>query len=272
MSRNTAIDEMRAVAAALHERKQRSDAAFNLARQGDIVPDVPLATEGIVEAVHEILSRCKPRTDAEVYEYEFRHVREDMLAWGWKPHYLYEIAEWNCPKQERVFNKCCELLAKSAVVALVGVRGCGKTTLCAQYAVRQARKNMRHAKAGDKVPFRVVWYRKLSQIVAEFKDLYGGIQQDELKRRREFLCRSVDVLVVDETQECEDVRMKDTMLTDLVDLRYAANLSTVLISNLRRDEFEKSVGDSIVSRINEGGLVIPCEWESWRGKEGCKHG
>jgi len=57
---------------------------------------------------------------------------------------------------------------------------------------------------------------------------------------------------------------EDRMLTALVDYRYSQKRDTVLISNLKRDEFETSMGNSILSRMVEAGGIIECGWPSFR--------
>lgn len=71
-------------------------------------------------------------------------------------------------------------------------------------------------------------------------------------------------LVIDEVQERGGSDWEDRILTNVIDSRYGAMLDTVLITNTKYDEFVKSVGPSIHSRINETGTFIDCTWESFR--------
>ena len=77
------------------------------------------------------------------------------------------------------------------------------------------------------------------------------------------------LLVLDEVQVRNDTVWEDNALTYLLDRRYGEQRSTILISNLSVDSFVKSIGDSIVSRLEESGAVIVCNWESFRQNPKC---
>ena len=57
---------------------------------------------------------------------------------------------------------------------------------------------------------------------------------------------------------------ENRLLSHIVDKRYDACLDTVLISNQEEAAFLKSMGSSIVSRMNETGGLIICKWNSFR--------
>ena len=76
--------------------------------------------------------------------------------------------------------------------------------------------------------------------------------------------RGVDLLVLDEIQVRSDTEWENSVLTDLIDSRYAAVRSTLLIANLERSALAASLGDSVASRLEETGTIIPCDWPSFR--------
>src|SRR5206468_2068917 len=75
-----------------------------------------------------------------------------------------------------------------------------------------------------------------------------------------------ELLVLDEAHERGDTPWEDRMLTRLVNLRYEAMVSTILISNHDEETFAKRVGTSIADRIADGGGLILCGWASLRGR------
>lgn len=79
-------------------------------------------------------------------------------------------------------------------------------------------------------------------------------------------CR-LKLAVIDELHECDDQKMKDRVLTDILDRRYSANTDTVLISNQTAEDFQATTSDSVLSRLAQHGAIVPCEWESFRKPE-----
>lgn len=76
--------------------------------------------------------------------------------------------------------------------------------------------------------------------------------------------RTARVLVLDEIQETVGSEWEQTELTRLIDHRYREMLPTILIGNLKSSELTGCLGDSIVSRLQETGEVIECNWKSYR--------
>ena len=77
---------------------------------------------------------------------------------------------------------------------------------------------------------------------------------------------SVDTEVVAAPAGAADTPAKDRMLTRLIDKRYAAELSTVLITNETAKQFVERVGPSVADRIRDDGQMVVCEWKSLRGR------
>lgn len=72
------------------------------------------------------------------------------------------------------------------------------------------------------------------------------------------------LLVIDEAHERGHTDFENRTLTNIIDARYDAMVDTLLISNDTVDDFSKNVGPSIISRLNETGEVIECNWKSFR--------
>ena len=75
------------------------------------------------------------------------------------------------------------------------------------------------------------------------------------------------LLVIDEAQERGESDWESRMLTHVVDKRYFLQRDTLLISNLKLDEFKASIGTSICSRLIETGGAILADWPSFRGPQ-----
>ncbi len=182
--------------------------------------------------------------------------------------YKIEDDEWLQPQQKKVFDMCRKFFTRiGAIVSLVGNRGVGKTVIAAQLIIERAENEQLNP--WERNPP----YRKLADLLARFKPLYadfGSIDTESLIASRNNYCR-LPFVVIDEIHDCEDQKMADRILTDILDRRYAAMVDTLLISNKKTEDFQRDTGESILSRINEHGAMIPCTWPSWRDGEWREH-
>lgn len=205
--------------------------------------------------------RAGPQRSAEeIRQWEWKNnVVPNLSAAGLPSRFWYEVKDWH-PKQKAVFDKTKELCCGTgAVVALIGDRGLGKTTIAAQLIIERAW----HSVAWHRRPP----YRKLADLIALFKPLYadfGSIGVELLIERRNEFCSTHPLIVIDELHECDDQKLKDRVLTDLIDRRYASKTDTVLISNQDPKSFQETTNDSVLSRLSEHGRIIHCQWKGFR--------
>jgi len=225
---------------------------------------------GIVEAVARLLAEIEPATEAECHAHDFKaYIAPQLKRFGFECRYrtdgLMDGADGRCVLQKRTLAALTNMLCgKGAIAAMIGQRGIGKTQIAAQYVID--RLWAEHGTA------RCSWfhYTKLTTVVAKLKAFYGDFGTTDMARLeayREFLTHALDLLIIDELHEvADDSRHKDRILSDILDARYAAKKDTLLISNQSASEFSKATSPSIISRLNEHGGIIPCEWESFREK------
>jgi len=71
-------------------------------------------------------------------------------------------------------------------------------------------------------------------------------------------------LVIDAMEVRGETRLEDQILDQILDKRYGAKKDTLLISNQKTEEFQKSIGPSIASRLKETGGIVECNWEGFR--------
>lgn len=145
-------------------------------------------------------------------------------------------------------------LGSGGIMALIGTRGTGKT----QIACELVREN---AKRGRTSRFTLAMDIFLAIRASYRKDS----TTDEAKVVEEF-CKP-RLLVIDEIQERAETPFEDRILTHIINHRYNDEKDTLLIGNIKRDEFCKAMGASIVSRLNETGGLIVCDWPSFREKK-----
>lgn len=222
------------------------------------------ALADLPEAVEKLLSKVPPSTPEQLAEWEWNNeILPHLKASQIPDRFHRREIEWNA-KQRNVFMQCEKLCTGTgAIVALVGERGLGKTTIAAQMILRRAQSAL-------PCPWhRRPPYRKAAHLVAKYKSLYsdyGSIETERLTESRNSLAKDHPLLIIDELHECDDQKMKDRVLTDLIDLRYGHLADTILISNQTPEEFTQTTSDSILSRLSEHGRIIKCSWPSFREK------
>ena len=76
-----------------------------------------------------------------------------------------------------------------------------------------------------------------------------------------------DLLVLDEVGVQSGSENEKQILFDLLNERYQQRKSTIVLTNLTANECVAFLGERIVDRFREdGGVVIPFTWDSYRGK------
>lgn len=233
------------------------------------------ATVTLDQILLRMTKQFKAVTPEESANWEWEHcIVRELLSLGWDRRHCRRIApKWNCPDQEQAFRIMNETLkGNGAVVALVGERGVGKTTLAAEHT--RVRIEARRAffeidekeRPSPHAPPAPARYEKLGRISSMFKPLYadfGSLNGDELKGLLDVWCRR-DLVVIDEIHETEDLKTNMRFLADFVDRRYANHKDTILISNHSGEQFRDEMNPSIISRLLHHGCIIDCAWESHR--------
>lgn len=77
---------------------------------------------------------------------------------------------------------------------------------------------------------------------------------------------SMTLLVIDEIGMNFGSDSEQVQLFDVIDARYKNRRPTVLMSNLTTKELKVVIGDRAYDRLREGAQVLPCNWESYRGR------
>ena len=136
--------------------------------------------------------------------------------------------------------------------ALIGKRGTGKTQ-CAVQLIKYACNKKISAK-----------YAVTMDFFMDIKETYKThADSTEARVLKDYL--KPQFLILDEIHERGESEWENRLLTHMIDKRYGALKDTILISNQTHDVFCMSIGNSILSRLNETGGIIVCNWESFRG-------
>lgn len=220
-------------------------------------------TAEITEQFDKMIAALPRRTEQECREWSWKYEIKPRLAKsGLPPRFWFMADKWK-PAQKETYREVQSLLKGiGAIIALVGERGVGKTTIAGQLILERAIDETLE-------PWkRISPYRKLAEMIATFKPIYadfGTKDMESLLARHSRLCSQDNpLLVIDELHDCEDQKVKNRLLTDTLDKRYANLADTIVISNQTPEEFIETTSDSIISRIKEHGAILSCTWESWR--------
>lgn len=151
--------------------------------------------------------------------------------------------------EERVVGRADSLLI------LCGDRGGGKTQMATWWALSRLQRGIPCG-----------WYYKAHDLLELIRQQYEGGQLAEDARRTLRQAKKTAYLVIDEFSELAGTEWERRTLTNLIDHRYDAMLTTVLITNHRQQDIPAALGRSIWSRAEETGGVVSCDWGSYRGR------
>ena len=142
------------------------------------------------------------------------------------------------------------------LVVLIGGRGTGKTQMAVELAMQVIGQ--------DQSVLYTTVQEMFFVIRSGFKD--GNTELDGLQR-----LTAPSFLVIDEVCTRGDTPFENRILDLLIDCRYRDMRDTILCANETDDgtdvsPLRESFGRSIVSRMAETGLVVRCEWPSFRSE------
>jgi DNA replication protein DnaC len=135
-------------------------------------------------------------------------------------------------------------------LALIGIRGCGKTQLAVE-AIRECAHRSKRAR-----------YCTATEFFMEIKASYDNELRSEKDVIQEF-ARPL-LLVIDEIGQRSESEWENRLLFELLNRRYNSLKDTILISNQSLEVFTTSLGPSLISRMQETGGLIECNWASYR--------
>lgn len=146
-----------------------------------------------------------------------------------------------------------ELCKVGSSLILCGGVGTGKThlacTISHECCARYGHKSM---------------YRTTYDLVLEIKESWGrGSERTESQVYRDFL--EPDILILDEVGVQFGSDSESIIIFHVINKRYNAMKSTIVISNLNIEGVKEYLGDRVVDRLREGGgQQLPFNWSSER--------
>lgn len=157
------------------------------------------------------------------------------------------------PRWAEAFATALKVIQAGGMVSLIGERGTGKTQIgveCAKSVVRDMKSAL---------------YTQAQELIAKIYATYNG-KGDEATAIKSFI--TPHLLILDEQQERRHTEDENRLLTYVLDRRYSSVKPTIIVSNAQEEQFRGQVGPSVWDRIHESGVVLVCNWPSFRVHHG----
>jgi DNA replication protein DnaC len=233
---------------------------------GDLTPRQKRPVKQIGAAVASEVSKIElkisstdvDRVQREAEEYE-RDQRRRKIASLWQkagaPELHRTAKEWD--KSSAWYKTLVGLREKISIgflYALLGIRGNGKT----QLGVEMIRSNSCLTRSS--------LYETTIRVYINIKSTFGKnsrlTEGDIIDQYT-----APQLLVLDDYGRRGDGKHEENIFFEILDTRYRMHKDTIICSNENRKEFEAGAGESIISRINERGGIIECNWPSFREQQ-----
>lgn len=152
------------------------------------------------------------------------------------------------------YNRLRERLNESAIWAIIGKRGTGKTQMAACL--------VGHCAYGLK---KTCTYCKSMDIFLKIRESMSACGDSEYRAVNLYV--KPFLLVIDAYEVRSDSEFENRTLNYIVDKRYDSMRVSIIISNDSEVSLRKSLGPSICSRMTESGGILETNWKSFRDKE-----
>lgn len=209
-------------------------------------------------ATHELALQLDGWRDA---RYPTRHRTRAAAAWN-AASAAAKLEPVLVPpgQQARVGAAWRALREEGGTLLLVGTRGVGKTQLATSLGLALAANGL----LGTRGRSPSQSYHVLGELFRAEKRTFAREPGASSAASPLDLAAKADLLVLDEVHVRHESAWEDIELTLLFDRRYQDMRRTILIANLTPDQAREKLGSSVWSRIVETGVVLECDWPSFR--------
>lgn len=142
------------------------------------------------------------------------------------------------------------LILRDGMLLLIGPTGRGKTVMATWWAAERLAKGRPCGK-----------FVTAYQLFARMKQCWTRGEDSEAILKA---WKSSRFLVIDEMQVRTESAWENSVLDELINARYAAELPTVMLGNIEPGREQAELGARIVDRVRECGGIVNCNWGSYR--------
>ncbi len=212
--------------------------------------DTNAEIEAMMARVRVNHAKLDPRDDAAGPT--LKSVTDELERFGYPARARETLPRMEGPGLEKAQKLLPVVLSGDCILILHGDRGPGKTQMATFWAAQRGLQ-------GNSVGRYIKTFDLLAKIKATWQSKNGKTEAETLR-----VFEKTKFLVLDEFQERSESEWDNRTLTNILDHRYDARLSTILICNLTRSEVLERIPASILSRAEEVGGLIHCDWPSYR--------
>ena len=154
--------------------------------------------------------------------------------------------------QKAAMKAATNVVRRAGLAAIIGGRGRGKTLMatCVAYWLPHEHEYLAR-------------YWTFGDLLADYRDkVYRNKMSEAGWFSKAVAARCV---VIDELGERRSTEDEALFLTRVLDYRYRNVRGTIVIANTTQERLPEDLGPSAANRLCEGGQVIECLWDSFRG-------
>lgn len=207
---------------------------------------------GRIKAFHE--DRFGSRTEEDI-----RHqvVMDRLLSMNFPKRSVQKLSEGMFgPGLEKANELLPRMLGMDSILVIHGDRGSGKTQMATWFGYQRGMKGLSVGR-----------YIKTLDLMNLLKSSWVKGSWTSEKKLLEPFIRS-KYLVLDEIQERPSENglreWADQVITNLIDRRYDEKHNTIMIGNFSENAISSIVPASVISRVEECGGNVSCNWKSYR--------
>lgn len=178
-------------------------------------------------------------------------LRRHLVECGCPIKDLTRVLEKRTSETEAMLTARGAIMNREGIVVLSGLPGCGKTTAAAWWLLQPR----------ERVPY-------VGTSSARFIDATGLARWPKYDNAEMLKLTRSRALVIDDlgVEYADKKGAYSSLLDEVINSRYSAELPTVITTNLPGAEFKARYGERIADRIREAGRFVELGGESLRGK------
>lgn len=199
---------------------------------------------------NEVLKRMSENATDEEVEQKINPVPYPALP---ERHKRFKPDQSTSQDWTRLYEALNAKIYNGITMALIGQRGSGKS----QLGVCLVKSCCDNGKESD--------YKKAFEVFLRIRSAMRTDGDSEMSAVSEFL--KPHLLVIDAFEVRGDTSFENRIMDHIIDKRYDAMKTTIIISNDTKDNLIKTLGESVCDRMRESGGIVEMNWKSFRGNK-----
>jgi DNA replication protein DnaC len=195
----------------------------------------------------EIIKRMSESADDDQHDQKTSPIPYPALP---ERHKRFNPSQSTSQDWTRLYGALNAKIYNGITIALVGQRGSGKS----QMGVCLAKACCDGGRESE--------YKKAFEVFLRIRSAMRTEGDSEMLAVSEFL--KPYLFVIDAFEVRGDTPFENRIMDHIIDKRYDALKSTIIISNDTKDNLIKTLGESVCDRMRESGGIVEMNWKSFR--------